>query len=172
MFWISRLKPRFIFYFLILIWLQLCVRPAIAVRGIQPNFFFILLAFYGFRIDRKSLPMLALIFGLIEDLFSNTFFGLQTSSYVAGAIVLQFLTVRFDRDKVWIQVTSLFSAMFLSSVFFMILSIFFQPKYGFGGILLVSGFMDALYSVLISWVLFPVFEKWLKPMLAKQYELF
>lgn len=172
MFWLSGLKPRFIWYFLFLVWLQLSIRPAIAIHGIQPNFFFIFIAFYGFRVDRKSLPVIALVFGLIEDLFANTFFGLQTSSYVAGAILLQFLAVRFDREKGWIQMLSLFSAIFFSSLFFMFLSLFFQPMYGLNGLLVVSSLMDALYSVILSWVLFPLLEKWLRPVLEKQYELF
>ncbi len=172
MFWIAGFRFKFILYFLVLVWFQLSIRPVIAIRGIQPNFFFILLAFYGFKIDRKSMPFLALVFGLIEDLFANTFFGLHTSSYVAGAIVLQFLAVRFDRDKGWIQMLSLFTAVLFSSVFFLVLGLFFQPNLGMSQLLLVSAIMDSLYSMLLSWILFPLFEKWLKPLLDKQYELF
>lgn len=148
--------------------------PAIfSAQPIKPNFFFVFLAFYAFRINWKNTVFLGFLMGLIQDLITNSFFGLEIASYVGGAVLLQFFAVRFDREKHWIQLVSLFFFSWFSLILFSLLSVLVQHAYRLNEWVLMDTFFVSLYTAAIGFVLFPLFEKWLKPALQeRQYELF
>ena len=164
---------RLILVLLGLAWLELSILPFFSVGGIKPDFFFVFLAFYAFRINWKHVVKLALVLGLVRDSLTNTFFGLETASCVAGALLLQFLALRLDRDKPWIQMGSLFCFSWTSLLVFSILALFVQAPYGMSETTPLRIFFVSVYTTMTGILLFPVFERWLKPSLrAKQYELF
>ena len=166
-------NKRLILVLLGLIWFELSFLPLFSIEQMKPDLFFIFLVFYAFQINWKRVVTLAFLIGFIQDLVTNWFFGLQTASYVAGAVLLQFFAIRFDRDKRWIQLTSLCAFSWVSLLLFSFLAFLIQPRYHLGEWVLVKTFLISIYTTVIGAILFPLFEKWLKPALRdKQYELF
>lgn len=88
-------NKRLIFILVGLVWIQFSLLPLFSIGGIKPDFFFIFLAFYAFQIHWKPVVGLAFLIGLVRDLITNSFFGLETASIVGGGILLQFFAIRF-----------------------------------------------------------------------------
>ena len=167
------LSKRLMVILFLLIWLEFSVLPFISLREIKPDFFFIFLAFYAFRIDQRSVIPLAFFLGLVKDLITNSFFGLETASYVCGAVLLSFLAVRFDREKRWIQIASLFVFSWGTLVCFAVLALFVQRQYGLNLLVVAHTFLVAFYTSLLSFVFLPFLDRYVRPGLKqKQYELF
>ena len=164
---------RLILVLLALIWSELSLLPFFSIGSIKPDFFLVFLAFYAFRINWKRIIALSFFVGLAQDLVTNSFFGLETASCVGGAILLRFLALEFDREKRSIQLVGLFVFSWLTLLLFMLLSFLVGEHYPFGEEAFVRALFIAVYTTAFGWLVFPVFEKWLKPALAvKQYELF
>lgn len=166
-------NKRLIFIVCALIWFEFSILPLFSLGGIKPDLFFIFLSFYAFRIRWKHTIQLAFALGLAKDLLTNSFFGLETASYTLAAILLQFLAIRFDREKPWIQMAGLFSFSWISLILFSLFALLIQTPYGFSEWVFLNTFLISLYTTALGALLFPAFEKWLKPPLkSKQYELF
>ena len=164
---------RLILVLLTLTWIELSLLPLLTVGGIKPNFFYVFLVFYAFRINWKRLVALSLMVGLIQDFMTNSFFGLETASVVGAAILLRFLAMRFDREKAWIQLASLFCFTWVALTFFSVLSLLVGERFLLDPKSLTQCALISVYTTGIGAVLFPWFEKWLKPALRqRQYELF
>ena len=116
---------------------------------------------------------LSFFVGLLRDLVTNSFFGLETASCVGGAVLLRFLAFEFDREKRSIQLVSLFAFSWLTLLLFMLLSFLVGEPYPFDEGIFVNTLFTAVYTTGFGWLVFPLFEKWLTPALEmKQYELF
>ena len=164
---------RLILVLLGLVWLELSLLPFFSVWGVKPDLFFVFLVFYAFRINWKRVIGLALILGLAKDFLTHSFFGLEAASHTAGAVLLQFLAVRFDRDKRWVQLAGLFSFSWFTLMVYSVMAWIVQAPYQFGSDMAKKSFLIATYTTLAGLVLFDVLERWLKPTLRdKQYELF
>ncbi len=156
-----------------LVWIHLSLLPLFSVWGIKPDFFFIFLAFYAFRVNWKPVVGLAFFIGLIRDLLTNSFFGLETASMVGGTILLQFFAMRFDREKRWIQAASLFSFSWFALLLFSLAAFLIQRPYFLNEWTPVKTFLISVYTTAVGFVLFPFLEKWFGAALRqKQYELF
>ena len=166
-------SKRLVAILFVLLWLELSLPPIFSAQPVKPNFFFIFLAFYAFRINWKNTVFLAFLIGLIQDLVTGAFFGLETASYVGGAVLLQFFSVRFDREKPWIQLVSLFFFSWFVLILFSLLSVLVQHAYRLNEWILMNAFFVSLYTIAVGFFVFPLLEKWLKPVLReRQYELF
>ena len=166
-------NKRLILTWVSLIWLKLSVIPLMSFKQIKPELFFILLAFYAFRIHWKFVVPLAFFVGFLQDLITNSFFGLETASYVAGATALRFFAMRFDRDKRWIQLGGLFSFSWLTLLLYSLLTFLVRGPYPFGEWFLIRTFFISIYTTGVGFFLMPLLDEWLRPAyLGKQYELF
>lgn len=166
-------SKRVLFILIGIIWFELTVLPIFSVGTVKPNLFFIFLVFYAFHIDYYHLVGLALFFGLAKDIFTNSFFGLETASYVSSAALLQYAVMRLDREKKWIQWSSLFVFSFTNLLIFSFLALFVQRKYGLSLPVLGQAFFVSFYTTLLGAVLFPFFGRWaVAGYKSKQYELF
>lgn len=164
---------RLIAILLGLVWLELSVLPFFSVWGVKPDFFFVFLVFYAFRINWKRVIGLAFMLGLAKDLLTHSFFGLEAASLTAGAVLLQFLAVRFDREKKWVWLAGLFSFSWFTLIAYSLAAWAAGAPYRWAGGTVHQSFWIAAYTTLAGLALFPVLEKWLKPTLhEKQYELF
>jgi hypothetical protein len=98
---------------------------------------------------------------------------LHAASYVLGSLALQFFALRFDRDKLWIQMASLFCFSFLTLFIFSGLSFLVEVPIWSDEWFLIRLFGISLYTVLVGLVLFPLLDHWLKLVFPnRQYELF
>ncbi|MBI4358021.1 MAG: rod shape-determining protein MreD [Candidatus Omnitrophica bacterium] len=153
--------------------MELSLLPLFAVGRVQPDFFLIFLAFYAFRVSWKRIVTLSFFVGLLRDLVTNSFFGLETASCVGGAILLRFLALEFDREKRSVQLVSLFAFSWVTLLLFVLFSFLVGERYLFEEGIFVNMFLTVIYTSGFGWLLFPLLEKWLKPALQmRQYELF
>lgn len=167
------LIDKFIFLCCGLFWLELSFLPMITDSQARPDLFAVFLTFYAFQINRKHLALWGFLLGFLKDVFGNSFFGLETASYVSGAVLLQFISDQFDRDKRWIHLISVFLFCFFTLSMFTGLKFLVYPFDGVTWIELREIFMISIFSSVLSFFLFPLLEKWLKQVLhQKQYELF
>ncbi len=165
-------NKRLIFLLLVIIWVELSLLPLFSIHGVKPDLIMIFIAFYAFEIDWKQLIPLAFTIGIVRDLLTNSFFGLETASFVGGSLLLQFLAVRFDRDKRWIQMAGLFSFCWFTLILFLIFTFVTEGHYP-ADWMFIKTFFVSLYTTIIGAILFSFFEKRLKQALhVKQYELF
>lgn len=156
-----------------LIWLKLTLSPVLSVHSVRPDLFFIFLVFYAFRIHWKPIVPLAFLMGLIQDLVTNSFFGMSIAAYVGAAALLRLFVIRFDRDKLWIQLASLFVFSWTASTLFLILCFVTRSMVYVNEWIVLKPLLIAFYTTAFGALLFPMFGKWLQPVLhAKQYELF
>lgn len=158
---------------LILVWLELTLLPFFFIWEPKPDLFFVFLAFYAFRINQREMIPLAFLLGFIKDLLANSFFGLETASFVGGAFLLQFLAVRFDREERWIQLAGLFSFSCYTLIFYSMIAWIVGTPYQAAEAVFAKSFLISAYTAAAGLVLFPLLEQWLKPTLrTRQYELF
>ena len=164
---------RLILVLIGLIWFELSFLPFFSIRQVKPDFPLIFLVFYAFRINWKSVVPLAFLVGILQDLVTNSFFGLHAASYMGGALLLQFLAIRLDREKRWIHLASLFSVSWFSILLFLLLAFLVQElRYWSEGMFLKT-LLIAAYTTVVGFFILPLFEKWLsKPLQERQYELF
>lgn len=165
-------NKRLILVLSLLFWVEVSVLPIFSIRDVKPDLIFIFITFYAFRINWKQLMPLALVLGIVRDFMANSFFGLETASFVCGALLLQFFADQFYRDKRWIQILGLFSFSWLTLLIYSVFSFVIKGHF-LNELMLIKTFFIALYTTAAGIILFPLFEKWLKPALnVKQYELF
>lgn len=165
-------NKRLILVALILIWIEASLLPYFAIRNIKPDLIFILIAFYAFQVDWKRLVPLAFLLGVIRDLMTNAFFGVETASLVGGAFLLQFFADQFDRDERWLQLSGLFTFSCFTLLLYAIFSFVTKP-YPIREQVFLNIFFTSVYTTVLGAVLIPFFVKVLKQHLfVKQYELF
>lgn len=164
-------NKRLIFILILLFWIEVSILPFCSIRGIKPDLIFIFITFYAFQIDWKRLVPLAFVLGIIRDLLTNSFFGLETASFVGGALLLQFFADQFYRER-WIQILGLFLFSWATLILYSIFTFITEGHY-FNERMLAQTFFISIYTTVIGAILFPIFEKRLKQVLyVKQYELF
>ena len=165
-------NKRLILILIFLFWIEISILPFCVIYGIKPDLIFIFITFYAFQISWKQLIPLVFVLGIVRDLLTNSFFGVETASLVGGALLLQFFADQFYRDERWIQAVGLFSfswfTLFLYSIFTFVTEGHYLDEQ-----MLSRTFFISLYTAVLGIILFPFFEKRFKGvLLVKQYELF
>lgn len=166
-------NKKLILVLAVLFWTELSLLPFFSIHQAKPDLSFVVLTFYAFRINWRQVVTFAFIVGLIQDLLTNTFFGLHAASYVAGSLALQFFALRFDRDKFVIQTVSLFCFSFSTLLIFSALSFIVQESSWFDEWFLTKVIGISVYTTLVGAFLFPLLDRGLKLVFPnRQYELF
>ena len=151
---------------------QMALVPLISFNGITPDLIFLLVAFYAFAIDHRSVLWVAFSLGLCRDFLANTFFGLETASLVCGALLLQYAVAQFDRRDHFIKIASVFifslTTLALSASILLVIRGHAAAGPEMFRILMISG-----YTAILSMGIFPIFE-YLSGLerLVQQHELF
>ncbi len=167
----SHLRLTAVSFFVI--WLQMAVFPVIAFRDIVPDSPLLLVAFFGLILDRERVVVYAFFAGFLKDLFVNSYFGLETASFVLGAIVLNQITSRFDREDPWVQAWATFLFSFFVLVAFCLFSAVVEERAPVHFLVWVKSLSIAGYTVIFIPVVFPLFKSIFRVQtLTRQYELF
>ena len=67
--------------------------------GARPDLFLIFIVFWSFAVDRRSAPLVAIILGLIHDIFSSGPFGTETLSYFIAGFLVSLVSLKIDRQN-------------------------------------------------------------------------
>ena len=158
---------------LAVLWLQMAVMPALGWKGVTADLSLLFVALFAFLVDYHRVFWSAFLMGCLKDLLSDSFFGLETSSLVFGAIILSQITHRFDREDTAVQMSGIFLFSFATLVILMILKASVQESFAANIACLVQSFWIALYTTALAFLAFPAVRFFfrLKPY-PKQYELF
>ncbi len=158
---------------LLVLWAQLSLVPWFGIKGIAPDFIFLLFSFFVFFLNRRKVIWWAFGVGLMKDALSNAFFGLETIALVAGVLILNQMVMHFDREDVWVQLWATFISTFSSLLIFLLVFSLVQDEILIGSWHVMKSLMIAGYTALLTPLLFPAFKKYFHLKLrASQYELF
>ncbi|MBI4970295.1 MAG: rod shape-determining protein MreD [Candidatus Omnitrophica bacterium] len=72
---------------------------SVQLFGIRPDLFLIFIVFWSFAIDRRSALFVAILLGLIRDLFASGFFGAETLGYFLAAGLTFIVSLKIDRQN-------------------------------------------------------------------------
>ncbi len=136
--------------------------PLIAIRGIRPDLFFILIAFYSFFIYPNRTVHFAVFLGLIRELFSGTLLGFEVLAYGVSAFLLWFLVSKMERENFYNQGTLLFLYSFVNLLILSLLNISLQETSitFWEAVLKILGV--SLYTILIAPFIFYFLKRFLK----------
>ena len=154
--------PQLIFLIVLFLLLELTVMPFCAVKGVRPDLFFILIAFYSFFIYPNRTPHFALLLGLVRELFSGTLFGLETLSYGISGFMLWFLVSKMERGNPYNQGALLFIFSFINLFLISVLNICLRETSLAFGEVLGKCFFVSLYTVLIAPLIFFFLRRFLR----------
>lgn len=168
-----RLSGKMMVWLLATVWFQMSFVPFLTFRDTAPDTTFLLLAFFSFFIDFHGVFIYAFLVGILRDLLSNSFFGLETTSLVIGSFVLSQIAMRFDRLNERVQWAGTFAFSFVTLLVSIVLFSVTSRERLFDGAMVFQSAFIALYTTFAGLILFPFFRFVfrLKPH-TKQYDLF
>lgn len=168
-----RLNGKMVLWLALTVWFQMSFAPFLTWHGIRPDVTLLLLAFFAFFIDYHQLLLYAFLVGVLRDMLTNAFFGLETASLVVGALVLGQIAMRFDRSDKRIRWAGTFAFSFVTLLVSALLFAVTSRENWWGNVSFLRSFLIAVYTTLSGFVFFPLFY-WMfqiEPR-VKQYELF
>ena len=129
------------------------------VFSFRPDLFLILIIFWAFVINQRTVPQVSLVMGLVRDLLSSSFFGVETLTYFAVGCLVSLLSLKIDRQNLWIRggVSFLFSFahFFLLAVALSLTDLSRTIPLSFLG----YAFFNSLYTALVALWLIPFLER-------------
>ncbi len=138
--------------------LDLYIAPFLTINGIKPDLWILLLLFYAFRVDWKRAPILAFGIGLMKELLSTRFFGIEIFSLGIPTLLLSYLIGKVEREDPIILISS--AAIFSFAYELLSLASFVYLKGAYA--LLVDLLIRALWISLYTIVSFPLFFSFLE----------
>ena len=114
-------KRKVVLAILTALLLEVAMFPMPHQEYFKIDFFIILLIFQAFYINREKTLFVALALGLLQDLFSNSLFGVGIFSYGVTSLYLMWMTKKFDRESGFViacATVASFMSVFLISLLF------------------------------------------------------
>ena len=167
------MNQKLLFLSLLMVWFQISLAPLFTIWGVAPDFIFLFFAFFTFFLNRNRVYWWAFGVGLMRDLLSNTFFGLETISLVCGTLVLIQICKRFDSKDNWVQIWATFLSTLLGLIIFLLFFSLVQDYLLVRFLHFVRALFIAGYTTLLMPFLFPLLKNFFRiKSFKKQYELF
>lgn len=147
---------QFPFYLLLLgaaLILQTTILDYVAVQGIKPDLVMLLVALAGFLLGTREGAFLGFVAGIIEDLFSGSYIGLNALSKMAAGYLAGVVGERFYKENIVVATgATFFSAMAGLAVNYLLLlylDIYVNPIYALLRVALPTAFYTAALSPFI-----------------------
>ena len=155
------------------LWTQMALAPILSIRDIAPDFVYLIFVFFVFFLSREQVIWWSIGIGLVRDLLSNTFFGIETIALVGSVLFLGQIVLHFDREDAWVQIW----ATFLSTLVGMLIFLFFvslvQDTVSIGYTHFLKSVLIAVYTSILIPIVFPILRGYFHiSSFVKQYELF
>jgi len=142
-----------IFVFLIL---QVVISEKIALGGIKPDFFLILLVFFALRKDLKFALVLGFILGLLRDIFSGGILGISAFGFgLCGLIIGKYARFVY-KEGIFSQLIIVFcSGIFVALAYYLVSLFTALPvsKDLFKVIILPASVYTAVIALPVFWLL-------------------
>lgn len=132
---------------LIFVVLQATLAPALAIRGVRPNWLLVLAVFWGLYAPRKDGILAAAIMGAVADMMTIERFGFQMISYCVAAVFVAALRELVFRHRASTQFAmTLVTGLLLHTAWLIYASLRFGALGSFLPEWFSSVFFVALYS--------------------------
>ena len=136
--------------------LQDTVFNAISIAGGKPDFVLILVVFYALFHGSVSGGLLGVAFGLMEDLLTGRFIGLNAICKGLIGLIVGSMSNRLYKNNFFIPVVTILITTFLCSIFYVIFSGMIGLNVGALRLMMLS-ISDAIYNVVFSPFFYSVF---------------
>lgn len=132
--------------------LQATVLDYVSIWGVKPDLVLLLAIFNGFHLGTREGAFLGFISGIIEDLFSGSYIGLNALSKMVAGCVAGEAGQRFYRENVIVAAGVTFfssiAGLFVNYLLLLFLSINLPPFYAVFRIILPTAFYTAVLVLL------------------------
>ncbi|MBU1862813.1 MAG: hypothetical protein KKH94_04010 [Candidatus Omnitrophica bacterium] len=168
---LKKIKLRLFFVAISVIILQATCVPYVAVGTIRPDLFCALFICLLIRHPNINAMYLAYIIGIIKELYSNNFFGLEITSLVIPALFFPTIIKKADIESYPVRVLIIF-LFILSSLFVFICSLIITE----GAYHIINSLVNkllgiALYTTITALIMDHIIKICI-PRKTVQYELF
>ncbi len=136
--------------------LQDTVFNAISIAGGKPDFLLILVVFFALFRGQIQGGLLGMVFGLMEDLMTGRFIGLNAICKGLTGFIVGLMSERLYKNNFFIPVVTVFVSTFLCSIFYLIFSNVIGMNID-GIRLLMLSVSDAVYNIVFSPFFYVVF---------------
>ncbi|MBI4549466.1 MAG: rod shape-determining protein MreD [Candidatus Omnitrophica bacterium] len=135
--------------------ISLYALPFIEIRGIKPDFWVLIVLFYAFRADWRTVPFFAFLIGLIKDILSPRYFGVEIFTLGMAALILSYTLGKLERQDPWVVVLSATAFSLIYETGICLGYLFVNGAYELTGILLWRALMISVYTLFcFPWVFF------------------
>lgn len=145
--------------FIFIVFFEIFLGRSLEIFSVRPDLFLILIVFWAFCIDRQSTVQIALILGLLRDIFSTGFFGIETISYFLIGCLAALVSLKVSKSSPWMRAVALFIFSLLNLCFFFLLENLFLEEAVASAHFWSSGILYALYTTLLGFWLMGFLER-------------
>ncbi|MBE3586205.1 MAG: rod shape-determining protein MreD [Thermoanaerobacter sp.] len=140
-------------FLLLALLLQVTVVDLIRIRGVVPDLVFILVVFYAFWKGQREGTFWGFVAGLLEDLVSGHYWGLNAISMAAAGYLVGWFETRLYKESRLVMMVLTFLATVAGQLIYYLLLIYLQvvisPGVALTGVILPAAAYNALLSALI-----------------------
>lgn len=129
--------------------LQDTVFNVISVAEGKPDFVLILVVFFALFHGHVQGGLLGIVFGLMEDLMTGRFIGLNAICKGLVGFLIGLMSERFYKNNFFIPVATIFVSTFLSSMIYLLCSMMIGLNIEGVRLMMVS-VSDAVYNIVFS----------------------
>lgn len=138
--------------------LQTTVMETVAIAGIKPDLVMLLVVLNGFLLGPREGAFLGFAGGIVEDLFTGSYIGLNALSKMAAGYLAGAAGERLYRENIPIAtIVTFFTSLAGLSVNYLLLlylDIYVSPLYAFFGVALPGSAYTALLAPFVFWRIF------------------
>jgi rod shape-determining protein MreD len=133
--------------------LQVSVLPVHIADPFKPNLLILFVVFMGLR-EGPAWGTLAFVLGLLHDVFSGLYLGLNAFSYLIIFLLLSLAADRLYTDRRSLMILGTFSATMVNGLFSLLLLLLFSSSHGIYASLLEGLVPQSLMNALAASVVF------------------
>ncbi len=138
--------------------LQTTILDAVAIAGVTPDLVLLLVVLNGFLLGTREGAFLGFAGGIVEDLFSGSYIGLNALSKMAAGYVAGIAGERLNRENIPVATGVTFFSALASLVVNYLLLIYINvripPLYALFGVALPTAVYTAVITPLFFWRFF------------------
>lgn len=136
--------------FLLVILFEIFLGARLEFFSVRPDFFLILIVFWAFVIDRRISPQIGLVLGLIRDIFSAGYFGIETLSYFFVGCLISLLSLKVEKQSFWMRGATIFVFSLIHCVVYAFVDQFVVRETALPGSFWLASIAGSLYTALLG----------------------
>ena len=144
---------------LIVVAFEIFFGRSLQIFGVRPDLFLIFIVFWSFAVDRRSAPVVAIILGLIRDIFASGFFGSETFSYFLAGFLVSIISLKIERQNFLMKGTTCFVFSLVHFWSFAVIALGMNEGEGVAGNFWWLSVLHSVYTAVLAVWLIGFFER-------------